>query len=85
MREGKKPAEPDKPVRGTLLTVKEAAEYIHAGKDSIYNLLRAGKLPFPFYRLLCGIRIDSADLDEWLLICKVPAGNAPGKIKEAAM
>ena len=80
MRESKEVPQEGKPVRGKLLTVAEAAKYIHAGKASIYNLLKTGKLPFPYYRLLCGIRIDTADLDDYLAMSKVPAGTAPGNI-----
>jgi len=68
-----------KPVRGKLLAVAEAAEYIHMGKSSFYDCLRDGV--FPFFRPPRGkLLLDTADLDDWLRVSKVPAGTVPGNI-----
>ena len=77
MKEGKAVPQREKPVRGKLLTVTEAAEYIGSGKSWIYNCIASGTLPFPCYPLKYGKRFDSADLDDYLRISKMPAGAAP--------
>ncbi|MDR0708441.1 MAG: helix-turn-helix domain-containing protein, partial [Spirochaetaceae bacterium] len=62
-----------------LLTVNEAAKYIHIGLTTLYECVHNGALPF--FRPPRGkILLDTADLDEWLRISKVPAGTAPGNI-----
>jgi excisionase family DNA binding protein len=77
MRESK--AQQEKPVRGQLLTIDEAAKYIHLGKTTFYECVHRGVIPF--FRPPRGkILIDTADLDDWLRISKVPAGTAPGNI-----
>jgi excisionase family DNA binding protein len=66
-------------VRGQLLSVKEATEYIRLGKTTLYDCVHSGAIPF--FRPPRGkILLDSADLDDWLRISKVPAGTAPGNI-----
>jgi excisionase family DNA binding protein len=67
----------EKPVRGELLTVSEAAEYIHMGKVTFYDCIKHGEIPFfrpPRGKLL----VDTFDLDEWLRVSKIPAGTASG-------
>jgi excisionase family DNA binding protein len=77
MRESK--AQQDKPVRGKLLTMAEAAEYIHIGLTTLYACVRNGAIPF--FRPPRGkILLDTADLDDWLRVSKVPAGTVPGNI-----
>ena len=80
MKESKAISQREKPVRGKLLTVTEAAEYIGSGKSWIYNCIAAGTLPFPYFHFKYGIRFDSVDLDEYLRISKNSAGVAPGNI-----
>ena len=64
----------EKPVRGELLTVDEAARYIRMGKSTFYECIHRGDIPF--FRPPRGkILLDTADLDEWLRISKVPAGT----------
>jgi excisionase family DNA binding protein len=77
MKESK--AQQDKPVRGQLLTIAEAAEYIHMGLTTLYACVHKGAIPF--FRPPRGkILLDTADLDDWLRISKVPAGTVPGNI-----
>ena len=69
-------ANKEKPVRGELLTVDEALKYIRMGKTSLYGCL--GR-EIPFFRRPTGkIVIDSADLDDYLRMSRVPAGAASG-------
>jgi excisionase family DNA binding protein len=77
MRESKAVSQEGNPVRGKLITVKEAAEYIHMGEATLYECINACAIPFfrpPKGRIL----LDSADLDDWLRVSKVPAGTVPG-------
>lgn len=77
MRESKAVSQEGNPVRGKLITVKEAAEYIHMGKATFYECISTGKIPF--FRPPKGtILLDTADLNDWLRISKVPAGTVPG-------
>jgi len=71
----------DKPVRGCLLNMEEAAEKIGMSKEWIYKRMRTGTLPFPWFMPCPGKRlIDSADLEDWQRVTKIPAGVAPGNI-----
>lgn len=64
----------EKPVRGELLTIDEAAKYIHIGKSTLYECIDDGI--FTVFRPPRGKRlIDSADLDDWLKMAKIPAGT----------
>jgi excisionase family DNA binding protein len=69
----------EKPVRGQLLTINEAAEYIHMSLTTLYECVHSRTIPFfrpPKGRIL----IDTADLNDWLRVSKVPAGTVPGNI-----
>ena len=71
-------------VRGKFISIDEAVKKTGLGKDWFYNHMKNGTLPFPWYRLTVGKRLmDSADIEDWLKLCKVPAGSMPGDIKEA--
>jgi len=69
----------EKPVRGELLSIDEAAQYIHLGKTSLYKCIKNGDISF--FRPPKGkILLDTAVLDEWLRNSLVPAGTVPGNI-----
>ena len=77
VRENK--AQQEKPVRGQLLTVEEAAKYIHLGKATLYECIHNGSIPF--FRPPRGkILLDTSDLNDWLRTSRVPAGTVPGNI-----
>jgi excisionase family DNA binding protein len=79
VKENKAVPQQGRPVRGQLLTLKEAAEYIHIGLTTLYECINSGKIPF--FRPPKGkILIDTADLDDWLRTSKVPSGTVPGNI-----
>ena len=79
MKENNGQPQQEKPVRGELLTIDEAAKYIRMGKSTLYECIN--KCEIPFFRPPRGkILIDSADLDDWLRMSKVPAGTVPGNI-----
>jgi excisionase family DNA binding protein len=72
VKESKNIQQQEKPVRGELLTIDEAAKYIRLGKSTLYGCINKGIITFfrpPRGRIL----LDTADLDEWLRISKVPA------------
>jgi excisionase family DNA binding protein len=69
----------ENPVRGQLLTIDEAAKYIRMGKTTFYDCINSGDISFfrpPWGKIL----LDTADLDDWLRMSKVPAGTVPGNI-----
>jgi excisionase family DNA binding protein len=69
----------EKPVQGQLLTIDEAAKYIHLGKTTLYECVHNGSIPF--FRPARGkILLDSAVLDDWLRSSMVPAGIVPGNV-----
>jgi len=77
LKENKVKQHEEKPFRGELLTIDEAAKYIRMGKSTLYECIK--KCEFSFFRPPRGrILIDSADLDDWLRIGKVPADTMPG-------
>ena len=79
MKENKTLPQQEKPVRGELLTVNEAAKYIRMGKATFYECINAGQISY--FRPPKGkILVDTADLDDWLRVSKVPAGTVPGNI-----
>jgi predicted DNA-binding transcriptional regulator AlpA len=66
--------------------MKEASEIIFMGKTWMYDRMRDGTLPFPWFNLASGKRaFDTADLDDWLRLRKVPAGGSPYDIKGGSM
>ena len=65
------------PVKGKLLNVAKAAEYLNCGKSWIYNHMASNTLPFPYYPMGFGRRFDSADLDDYLRKKKMQAGVGP--------
>jgi predicted DNA-binding transcriptional regulator AlpA len=61
--------------------MKEAEEKTGMSKEWIYKCMRNGTLPFPWFLPCPGKRlIDSADIDDWQRITKIPAGVMPGNI-----
>jgi excisionase family DNA binding protein len=79
VKKNKADPQQDRPVRGQLLTVNEAAKQIHVGLTTLYNSIHTGEIPF--FRPPRGkILLDTADLDDWLRMSKVPAGTVPGNI-----
>ena len=69
----KKAVPQEKPVRGELLTIEEAAKYIRLGKTSLYHCINKGDIPY-FNPPMGKMMVDSADLDDWLHRSKIPAG-----------
>jgi predicted DNA-binding transcriptional regulator AlpA len=88
MRPGKAVPQEEKPVRGELLTMAEAAGKIRMSTKWIYARMEDGTLPFPWFMPSSGKRlIDSADIEEWQRLTKVHPGTACRRQykKEAAM
>ncbi|MCL2210220.1 MAG: hypothetical protein FWC03_11755 [Treponema sp.] len=80
-----KTAEQQRPVRGKLVGMKEASERIFMGKTWIYDHMRDGTLPFPWFNLATGKRaFDTADLDDFLLKRKVPAAKLAQEKEDAS-
>jgi predicted DNA-binding transcriptional regulator AlpA len=76
MRESKALPNKEKPVRGVLLSISQASERTHLSKAWIYQHMDNGTLPFPWFLLTVGKRaIDSADIDDWLWLKKIPAAK----------
>ena len=68
----------EKPVRGELLNMADAAQKAGVSSSWLYERMKAGELPFAWLMLGPGMRrIDSADIEDWLRSCKVPAGKMP--------
>jgi excisionase family DNA binding protein len=79
MKESRAVQQEERPVRGELVTVKEATKRIHVGLTTLYSAIHKGEISF--FRAPRGrILIDSSDLDNWLRVSKVSAGTAPGHI-----
>ena len=74
MRESKAEAQAEKPVRGKLITVNEAAKYIHMGPTTFYDCINRGDIP-SFHPPRGKTLVDTADLDDWLRMSK-SAGTA---------
>jgi len=85
MRESKAVPSPRKLVRGELLNMEQAAKKAGVSDTWIYNRMKDGTLPFPWYMLGPGLRrMDSADIEDWLRSCKVPAGKMPWETEGSA-
>ena len=79
-----KPQEEKTTVRGKLISISEAVERYPMKKDWYYNHMKHSTLPIPWYPLSVGKRyLDTADIESWLELRKVPAGSKPGDIKGA--
>jgi len=71
-----KPAPASNGIRGELITVKQAAALLHISTTWIYGAIRRGKLPFDYFQPTPGRFIfDSADVQNYFLACRVPAGT----------
>ena len=67
MGKSKAVSQEEKPVRGKLLTIPQAAEMIPMSKSWIYRHIDKRTLPFPWFMSSLGkCFIDSADIDDWL-------------------
>jgi predicted DNA-binding transcriptional regulator AlpA len=56
----------EKPVRGELLSVADAAKKIQKSRRWVYNHMEDGTLPFPWFMLCTKKRfIDSADIEDY--------------------
>jgi predicted DNA-binding transcriptional regulator AlpA len=81
MRGSKAVPQDEKPVRGELISMSEAAKRTGLSKRWIYYHMKLNTLPFPWFKNSIGKRfIDSADIDDYLRRCKILPGNFPGKI-----
>ena len=68
-------------VRGKLIPLSKAEEMYPLGRNWFYRHMRAGTLPFPWYQLSVGKRlVDTADIEDWIELKRVPAGSMPGDI-----
>jgi excisionase family DNA binding protein len=86
MRKSSAVPQEEKPVRGKLLTMEEAAEAIGMSKEWIYKHMKKGTLPFPYFVPCPGKRlIDSMDIQDWQRITKIPAGATSGNIQGGIM
>ena len=78
MRPSRAMPDQEKPVRGKLLTMEEAEEKIGMSREWMYKHMKKGTLPFPWFLICVGKRlIDSADLEDYLRVCKIPTGSRP--------
>ena len=84
MRPSRATAQEEKPVRGQLISIREAVKRYPLGKDWYYRHMDNGTLPFPWF-MLSKRCMDTADIDDWLRLMKVPAGKMPGDTEEARM
>ena len=76
MKESKAAPREGKPVRGELIDIDEAAKYVCMGKTTFYECINKGLITY--FRPPKGkILLDTADLDDWLRVSKVPAGAVP--------
>jgi len=81
MKESRAVPQKEKPIRGKLITVMEAAEQIGLSKEWLYKHMQNGTLPFPWFMPSPGKRlVDSADIEDWQRTIKIPAGVMPGNI-----
>jgi excisionase family DNA binding protein len=78
MNKNKAIPQQDKPVRGILLSAEEAAKKIGMSREWINKHAHEGTLPFPYFSPGPRKRLfDSADIEYWQRITKIPAGKKP--------
>jgi predicted DNA-binding transcriptional regulator AlpA len=64
------------PVRGNLIGVAQVAAMLGLSPGWVYTGMRAGSLPFPHIQVSIGrTKFDSADIEDYLLRVKQPAGK----------
>ena len=87
MRESKAKQHVETPVfRGEPITVREAMKRYRIGKNWMYRHMKAGTLPFPWHPYSERRRFfDTADIEDWINMKKIPAGTRPGDIKGGRM
>jgi predicted DNA-binding transcriptional regulator AlpA len=70
------PVPATKGIRGELITVKQVSAMLRISPTWVYNTIRCGKLPFDYFQPTPGRFIfDSADVQDYFLACRVPAGT----------
>jgi excisionase family DNA binding protein len=60
-----------------MMPLKEAAQYLHMGKSTLYQCANRGKIRFykpPVGQMLFNVE----DLDAWLDMSEIPAGTVKG-------
>jgi excisionase family DNA binding protein len=63
-------------IRGDALSVTEAAKRAYISKATLYGWIKKGNSPFPVIQVSPRkVKIDSADVDDWLRAIKRPAGQ----------
>jgi excisionase family DNA binding protein len=76
MKRAKKPKSvTDAQTSGEIMTMQQAADYLHCHYSTIYRLVRRGG--FPVFRLGGDYRIRRADIDEWIGQQKPAAQKGP--------
>jgi excisionase family DNA binding protein len=78
MEESKAVSQQGRPVRGELITAKEAAKHIHTSLTTLYYGVKSGKIDF-FRPPLGKILFDTVDLDDWLRTSKVSTDTVSKK------
>jgi excisionase family DNA binding protein len=63
----------EKPVRGELLTLTEVQKILKIGQSTVYTITKKNELPS--HRIGGSIRIDSADLNDYLFFSKFSRGT----------
>jgi len=86
MKESKAQQYEEKAIRGELISVSEAVKKYRIGKNWMYRHMKAGTLPFPWHPYSERKRFfDTADIEDWINMKKIPAGTRPGDIKGGRM
>ena len=86
MRESKAQPHQEKAIRGELISINEAVKRYRIGRNWMYQHIKAGTLPFPYHKISQRKTFfDTADIEDWIKMRKIPAGTRPGDIKGGRM
>lgn len=73
-------------MNGRLLTIDQVAEYMGVHRDTVYALVRSGRLPaLQLGGRKAGWRITEADLDEFVAKSKAVTASGLSQSNEAAI
>jgi predicted DNA-binding transcriptional regulator AlpA len=62
--------------RGQWLTVKEMAKKSGLAVPTVYHMIETRTLPWPCFPVAATKKVaDSADIDDWLMKIRIPAGK----------
>jgi predicted DNA-binding transcriptional regulator AlpA len=70
MGQSKEKPQLNKPLRGVMWTPAQVGERLNLSEKTIYNWKKSGELPIDYFYIHGNLRVDSADVDDYITLSK---------------